>query len=60
MYNLKYNALKKEYQDAGIDVSAMPENFADYVLKKLDGDYTSGYNFNIQNTDWYNLYANTA
>lgn len=60
MYNLKYNALKKEYQDAGIDVSAMPENFADYVLKKLDGSYSSGYNFNIQNTDWYNLYANTA
>ena len=37
MYNFKYDALKKEYKDAWIDESALPENFANYILNKLDG-----------------------
>ena len=60
-YQTKYDDLLKRYEYYGIDKNLAPTNMAEMVLTQLwmTPTYTASSPYNIQNTSFYQTYANT-
>ena len=52
-YNLEYDQLKQVFSNSNIDNQWLPTNYADYMIKKLDGNLTVD---TTSNTNWYQQY----
>lgn len=58
-YNFEYNKMKQTFKNAWIDDQWLPENYADFILNKLDGGVTTGTSYsdswdaNLPRTAWY-------
>ena len=73
-YNLEYDQLKQVFSNSNIDDQWLPTNYADYMIKKLDGTWTqtttkttwkrlpltTTQSSDITDSQFYNTYANTA
>ena len=59
MYNLKYNALLKEYDNAWLDPSIAPDNFAQQILDRLESRSTPTIKYQT-NVNWYDKYTDQS
>ena len=59
MYNLKYNALLKEYDNAWLDPSIAPDNFAQQILDRLESRSTPTITYKT-NVNWYDKYTDPS